>query len=159
MPAVHLASCPDPDPDPSAASPTRASLCAGATLGSFVIALLHFSLELLLFKTLGLATAVQPMIVAGAAAAATACGQGGSHASAGAGPAAGSEPARRVQARPARAGVPRRPTAAHGACPLPRSPPGVSTLWMGLGWNYYTAYASRAEPTMSEDITVTQKDD
>ena len=30
---------------------------------------------------------------------------------------------------------------------------------MGLGWNYYTAYAARAEPTMSEDITVTQKDD
>lgn len=38
----------------------------GATLGSFLIALLHFAMELLLFKTLGLATALQPMIVAGA---------------------------------------------------------------------------------------------
>ena len=59
-----------------------------------------------------------------------------------------------------------------GCCsslPPPLTPPpparlvphtaGVSSLWMGLGWNYYTAYAPRAEPTMSEDITVTQKDD
>lgn len=38
-------------------------------------------------------------------------------------------------------------------------PLGVSSLWMALGWNYYTGYAARAEPTMSEDITVTQKDD
>ena len=38
----------------------------GATLGSFLIALLHFAMELMLFKTLGLATALQPMIVAGA---------------------------------------------------------------------------------------------
>jgi hypothetical protein len=30
---------------------------------------------------------------------------------------------------------------------------------MALGWNYYTAYADRAEPAMSEDITVTQKED
>jgi hypothetical protein len=72
----------------------------GATLGSFLIALLHFAMELMLFKTLGLATALQPMIVAG-----------------------------------------------------------ISSLWMGLGWNYYTFVAPRAEPTMSEDITVTQKDD
>lgn len=36
---------------------------------------------------------------------------------------------------------------------------GISSLWMGLGWNYYTLVAPRAEPTMSEDITVTQKDD
>ena len=54
-----------------AAAPTR-PVCPhplrppGATLGSFLIALLHFGLELLLFKTLGLATALQPMIVAGA---------------------------------------------------------------------------------------------
>jgi hypothetical protein len=40
----------------------------GATLGSFLIALLHFAMELMLFKTLGLATALQPMIVAGACA-------------------------------------------------------------------------------------------
>lgn len=37
---------------------------AGATLGSFLIALLHFLLELLVFKTVGLKTAIQPMIVA-----------------------------------------------------------------------------------------------
>ena len=37
----------------------------GATLGSFLIALLHFLLELLVFKTVGLKTAIQPMIVAG----------------------------------------------------------------------------------------------
>jgi hypothetical protein len=36
---------------------------------------------------------------------------------------------------------------------------GISSLWMALGWNYYTAYAERAEPTISEDITVTQKED
>lgn len=38
-------------------------------------------------------------------------------------------------------------------------PAGISSLWMALGWNYYTAYAERAEPTMSEDITITQKDE
>ena len=37
----------------------------GATLGSFLIALLHFLLELLAYKTVGLKTAIQPMIVAG----------------------------------------------------------------------------------------------
>ena len=50
-------------------APRRPSLPippAGATLGSFLIALLHFAMELLLFKTMGLATALQPMIVAGA---------------------------------------------------------------------------------------------
>lgn len=72
----------------------------GATLGSFLIALLHFAMELALFQTMSLKFALQPMIVAG-----------------------------------------------------------ISSLWMALGWNYYTAYAERAEPTMSEDITVTQKDD
>jgi hypothetical protein len=30
---------------------------------------------------------------------------------------------------------------------------------MALGWNYYVGMAGRAEPAMSEDITVTQKDD
>ena len=42
---------------------------------------------------------------------------------------------------------------------LPSPLAGISSLWMGLGWNYYTFVAPRAEPTMSEDITVTQKDD
>jgi hypothetical protein len=37
----------------------------GATLGSFLIALVHFLLELLAYKTVGLKTAIQPMIVAG----------------------------------------------------------------------------------------------
>ena len=38
-------------------------------------------------------------------------------------------------------------------------PAGISSLWMALGWNYYVGMAGRAEPAMSEDITVTQKDD
>ncbi|RMZ53570.1 hypothetical protein APUTEX25_003392 [Auxenochlorella protothecoides] len=36
----------------------------------------------------------------------------------------------------------------------------VSVLWMGAGWNYYTSYAPRAEPTcvrgVSEEVTVTK---
>jgi hypothetical protein len=36
----------------------------GATLFSFVVALLHFVLELFVFKTMGLFNALQPMIVA-----------------------------------------------------------------------------------------------
>jgi hypothetical protein len=55
---------------------------------SFVVALIHFLLELVVFRTLGVKTAVQPMVVAG-----------------------------------------------------------VSVLWMGLGWNYYTKYAPTTEPT------------
>ena len=84
----------------AAPHPTCSARTAGATLGSFLVALLHFALELGLFQTMGLATALQPMVVAG-----------------------------------------------------------VSSLWMALGWNYYTGYAARSEPTMSEDVTVTQKDD
>ena len=61
---------------------------AGATLGSFLIALLHFALELLVFRTVGIKTAVQPLVVAT-----------------------------------------------------------ISSLWMGLGWNYYTAYAPHMGPT------------
>lgn len=38
---------------------------AGATLASFVLALLFFLSELLLYKTLSLKSALQPMIVAG----------------------------------------------------------------------------------------------
>lgn len=38
---------------------------AGATLLSFVVAILHFSLELLVFKTMTWQYAVQPMVVAG----------------------------------------------------------------------------------------------
>ncbi|GMH41063.1 hypothetical protein BSKO_08973 [Bryopsis sp. KO-2023] len=56
----------------------------GATLVSFVIALLHFGTELLLFKTISLQKALSPMIVAG-----------------------------------------------------------LSTLWMGAGWNYYTQQPQR----------------
>lgn len=68
----------------------------GATLLSFLVALAHFLLELLVFQTCGWKTAAQPMVVAG-----------------------------------------------------------VSALWMGLGWNYYTTYAPQAVgPSMSEDATV-----
>lgn len=42
------------------------TLCPGATLGSFLIALLHFVMELALFQTMSLTFALQPMIVAGA---------------------------------------------------------------------------------------------
>ena len=95
-------------------------------------------MELLLFRTMGLATALQPMIVAGARrrASTSRCWEQG-----------------RGHAPP----VPRPPASA--ARPSLASPAGISSLWMVLGWNYYTAYAVRAEPTMSEDITVTQKDD
>lgn len=74
----------------------------GATLLSFLIALLHFGLEVVVFGTLGWRTALQPGIVAS-----------------------------------------------------------VSALWMLAGWNYYTQYAPRAEPTVSEEATVTAttKDD
>ena len=36
----------------------------GATLGSFVIALIHFCLELFVYKTVGWKPAIQPMVVA-----------------------------------------------------------------------------------------------
>ncbi len=39
--------------------------CAGATLISFLAALVHFSLELLVFKTMSLKSAANPMIIAG----------------------------------------------------------------------------------------------
>jgi hypothetical protein len=70
-------------------------VCAGATLASFVIALLHFLLEFAVYQTVGIKQAIQPLTIAL-----------------------------------------------------------VSTLWMGAGWNYYTAYAPRAEPTLSEETTV-----
>lgn len=68
----------------------------GATLLSFLIALLHFVLEVLMFQTLGWQTAVQPLIVAS-----------------------------------------------------------ISALWMLAGWNYYTNYEPAAQPTVSEEATVT----
>jgi Erg28 like protein len=40
--------------------------CAGVTLASFVLALVFFTSELLLFKTLSWKMALQPMVVAGA---------------------------------------------------------------------------------------------
>jgi hypothetical protein len=49
------------------------TLCAGATLGSFLIALLHFLMELVLFQTMTLKFALQPMIVAGASLQAMLC--------------------------------------------------------------------------------------
>ncbi len=39
---------------------------AGATLLSFVLAIVHFTLELLVFKTMAWQFALQPMVVAGA---------------------------------------------------------------------------------------------
>ena len=38
---------------------------AGATLASFVLAAVFFLMELLVFKTLGWKTALQPLVVAG----------------------------------------------------------------------------------------------
>lgn len=40
-------------------------MCAGATLISFLAALVHFSLELLVFKTMSLKSAANPLIIAG----------------------------------------------------------------------------------------------
>eukprot|EP00877_Chromochloris_zofingiensis_P006908 jgi/Chrzof1/2470/Cz11g16270.t1 len=57
----------------------------GVTLLSFVVALLHFLSELLIFKTMSIKGAASPMIVAG-----------------------------------------------------------LSTLWMGAGWNYYTVYSTES---------------
>jgi hypothetical protein len=37
---------------------------AAATLGSFVIALVHFSLELFIYETLTISTAIQPLVIA-----------------------------------------------------------------------------------------------
>ena len=41
------------------------AVMAGATLASFVLAAVFFLLELLVFKTLGWKTAMQPLVVAG----------------------------------------------------------------------------------------------
>lgn len=71
----------------------------GATLLSFIVAIVHFVLELFVFQTISLFNALQPLAIAG-----------------------------------------------------------VSTLWMAAGWNYYTSYAVRMEPTISEDVTVTKDD-
>ena len=38
----------------------------------------------------------------------------------------------------------------HAACARAA---GISALWMLAGWNYYTQYAPRAEPTVSEEAT------
>ena len=44
--------------------PPTALTATGATLGSFLIALLHFTLELVVYKTVGWQTAIQPLVVA-----------------------------------------------------------------------------------------------
>ncbi|KAK9845316.1 hypothetical protein WJX81_003364 [Elliptochloris bilobata] len=62
----------------------------GATLLSFVAALVHFTIEVLVYKTMSLKSAANPLIIAG-----------------------------------------------------------ISTLWMGAGWNYYLNLASESEA--SED--------
>ncbi|CAL8462404.1 g1937 [Coccomyxa elongata] len=70
----------------------------GATLISFLAALVHFSLELLVFKTMSLKSAANPMIIAG-----------------------------------------------------------LSALWMGAGWNYYTNLASEVEVSETESIEEASK--
>ncbi|KAK2075649.1 hypothetical protein QBZ16_001757 [Prototheca wickerhamii] len=69
----------------------------GATLASFAIALVHFIVELLVFKTLDVTKALQPGVIAT-----------------------------------------------------------VSVLWMSLGWKYYTSFVPAAEPSVSEEVTVTK---
>jgi hypothetical protein len=144
----------------------------GATLGSFLIALLHFVMELALFQTMSIKFALQPMIVAGAPrSAATGSPCVAAHARHISKEAAGLASSCALQASDTMcllesySGISRKPCSSClcVAANLPRSmpppPAGISSLWMALGWNYYTAYAERAEPTMSEDITVTQKDE
>ncbi|EIE24062.1 hypothetical protein COCSUDRAFT_14819, partial [Coccomyxa subellipsoidea C-169] len=65
----------------------------GATLFSFLAALVHFTMELLVFKTLSLKSAANPLIIAG-----------------------------------------------------------LSALWMGAGWNYYTDVATEIEFSETESI-------
>lgn len=183
----------------SAAAPShRPSLRAGATLGSFLIALLHFVMELCLFQTMSLKFALQPMIVAGGSCRAAARGPcstthaasrphclpatrvGPSLGEAGVGApmAVHPPPPIAVDLLAIQSSVPPPHAAAPALAPQPVAccprwacaceslrprldrpcPAGISSLWMALGWNYYTAYA-RPEPTMSEDITVTQKDE
>eukprot|EP00878_Enallax_costatus_P003825 GHUV01004041.1.p1 GENE.GHUV01004041.1~~GHUV01004041.1.p1 ORF type:complete len:159 (+),score=27.27 GHUV01004041.1:183-659(+) len=73
-----------------ARNPTNSAIY-GATLLSFVVALLHFLTELFLFKTMSIKGAAAPMVIAG-----------------------------------------------------------LSTLWMGAGWNYYTVYSKQEGPASSE---------
>ncbi|GBG00438.1 hypothetical protein Rsub_13094 [Raphidocelis subcapitata] len=68
-----------------ARNPTNRAIY-GATLLSFVVALVHFATELLVFRTMSIKGAASPMVVAG-----------------------------------------------------------LSTLWMGAGWNYYTWHANHSD--------------
>eukprot|EP00879_Flechtneria_rotunda_P020604 GHRR01021681.1.p1 GENE.GHRR01021681.1~~GHRR01021681.1.p1 ORF type:complete len:168 (+),score=42.60 GHRR01021681.1:158-661(+) len=70
-----------------ARNPTNSAIY-GATLLSFVVALIHFITELLVFRTMSIKGAATPMVIAG-----------------------------------------------------------LSTLWMGAGWNYYTVYSKQSEDT------------
>lgn len=74
-----------------ARNPTNAAIY-GATLLSFVVALVHFITEVLVFKTMSIKGAATPMAIAG-----------------------------------------------------------LSTLWMGAGWNYYTVYSKQAADEPSVD--------
>jgi Erg28 like protein len=104
--------------------------CAGVTLASFVLALIFFTSELLLFKTLSWKMALQPMIVAGAISVLQAAGV-----------------TKCCRLRPqAKAGL-RYATASMHA--------GVSVLWMGLGHNYYLDYS--AQPSEELDGILQRK--
>jgi hypothetical protein len=96
---------------------------------SFLAALVHFSLELLVFKTMSLKSAANPLIIAGWALftsyelfftdPAPSCHVPGV--------------------------VPNVCTRLRGRKLLFMNYPGLSALWMGAGWNYYTNLATEIE--------------
>lgn len=103
--------------------------CAGATLASFVLALLFFTSELLYYKTVSLQSALQPMIVAGAQHDQAFLREGlcipehnDMH---------NRKCARRQQSKKCSEG------------PVSVRVAGVSVLWMGSGFNYYTSYSAQ----------------
>jgi hypothetical protein len=99
---------------------------AGATLVSFLAALVHFSIELFVFKTMSLKSAANPMIIAG-------------------------QP-RSLSPLQASCSVPK--FKSRDICPVQwfciklccsQRLAGLSALWMGAGWNYYTNLATEIE--------------
>jgi hypothetical protein len=114
-----------------ARSPTNPAIY-GATLLSFVVALVHFVTELLVFKTMSIKGAASPMVVAGASWRRWVV--------------------RLWEERRRRSLVPRALTRPKRNKNKQQTQTGLSTLWMSAGWNYYTRDAAGlASPAASAE--------
>lgn len=136
---------------------------AGATLLSFVVALAHFVMELFVFKTMSIKGAASPMVVAGESEPEMAC-RGADQWEGSSGRAALEANGGTSKWRPVQHGtgavwhnmlLAALPLGARPHAPTRRSasppPTGLSTLWMGAGWNYYTYHVNHGDLAAAQE--------